>query len=306
MRDGVVRSGPKYKTEGVFMGNGTGVDIRELQCKSLEVLQVFKSFCDRHGLLFYFCGGCCIGTVRHGGFVPWDDDIDVFMPREDYEKLAELWEREMGDTPYRYCRSNENVFYRSLLSAISDESTTFIKERQQDLDISHGIRLEILPLDGCPSSRFARKRQILWALVYQIYMNQEAPTSKGKLLEWMGKIMLALVPGWKRRYRLARLAEKRMSQYPIAACEKITELCARYRYMVNEYPKEAFEKAVYKPFEGLEMPIPQGYHTYLTMAFGEYMQLPPESAQVPKHDAVLVDTRRSYQQYRGEYYCQNK
>ncbi len=276
--------------------------LRALQNKSLELLKVFKEFCDRHGLLFYFCGGCCIGTIRHQGFIPWDDDIDVFMPRDDYEKLAVLWEKEMKGTKYTYCRSSEDMFLRSLLSAISDETTTFIKERQQDLDISHGVRLEILPLDGCPSSRIRRRIQIMWALVYQIYMNQEAPTSKGKPLELVGKAMLAVVPTWKSRYRVAKFAEKKMSRYPISSTDKITELCARFQYMRNEYPKEAFESAVYRPFEGLDMPIPKGYDTYLKMAFGDYMKMPPKEAQIPKHDAVMIDLDHSYKNYKHTHY----
>lgn len=278
------------------------LQLEALQKKSIEILKVFKEFCSEHGLLFYFCGGCCIGTIRHGGFIPWDDDIDVFMPREDYEKLAKLWPEKMKGTQYTYCRSSADVFTRSLLSSISDESTTFIKERQCDLDISHGVRLEILPLDGCPSSAVKRKLQIIWALIHQIYMNQEAPTSKGKLFELLGKIMLAVVPTWKLRYKLAKLAEKHMSKYPFSDCEKVTELCARWQYMCNEYPKEAFTEAVWKSFEGESMPIPKGYEVYLTMAFGNYMQLPPEEARVPKHDAVLIDVNHSYKQYKNRYY----
>lgn len=277
--------------------------LQDLQKKSLEILRVFKEFCDRHNLLFYFCGGCCIGTLRHQGFIPWDDDIDVFMPREDYEKVAALWDQEMKETPYRYCRSDETHFCRSLLAAISDENTTFIKERQKDLDISHGVRLEILPLDGCPEGSWKRRRQILWALVYQIYMNQEAPVSKGRFFHLLGRIMLGAVPGWKRRYRMAKRAERHMSRYSFSQCRRVTELCARWQYMRNEYPREAFEKAVYKPFEGMMMPIPAGYDTYLHMAFGEYMTLPPEGEQIPKHDAVLVDINHSYKQYKGEVYC---
>lgn len=278
-------------------------ELKALQEKSLEILEVFQGFCQKHELLFYFCGGCCIGTLRHGGFIPWDDDIDVFMPRPDYEKLAQLWPKEMAGTPYVYCRSNENQFLRSLLAAISDENTTFIKERQADLDISHGVRLEILPLDGCPSSWIRRKIQIFWGLTYQIYMNQEAPTSKGKALELAGKAMLALVPGWKRRYRVAKFAEKQMSKYSFHTCEKTTELCARYQYMRNEYPHSAFESAVYRSFEGRQMPIPVGYDDYLRMAFGDYMKLPPVEAQTPKHEAVLIDLEHSYRQYKGKYYC---
>lgn len=276
-------------------------ELKALQNKSIEILLVFKKFCEDHNLLFYFCGGCCIGTIRHKGFIPWDDDIDVFMPRKDYEKLSVLWEKEMKDTPYRFCRSNENKFYRSLLSAISDENTTFIKERQKDLDISHGIRLEILPLDGCPNSKFKRKIQILWALIYQIFCNQEAPTSKGKVLEIVGKIMLFFVPTWKGRWKVAAFAQQQMSKFDIDDCDKVTELCARYQYMVNEYPKEAFSSAVYKEFEGLEMPVPKGYDTYLKMAFGDYMQLPPEDKQIPKHDAVCIDVNVSYKKHKNMY-----
>ncbi len=80
-------------------------ELKELQEKSIEILKVFADFCKKHHLLFYFCGGCCIGTIRHQGFIPWDDDIDLFMPREDYEKLTELWQEEMKETKYVFCRA---------------------------------------------------------------------------------------------------------------------------------------------------------------------------------------------------------
>lgn len=286
-------------------GNGplSPQELRAIQEKSLEILVYFKEFCQKHGLLFYFCGGCCIGAIRHKGFIPWDDDIDVFMPRKDYERLAQLWPKE-ADPQYAYCRSDKGHYLRSLLSAVSDENTTFIKERQQDLDISHGIRLEILPLDGCPESRFARKRQILWALIYSMFNNNEAPTRKGKGAYLLGRFLLALAPTQGMRYRVWRLAEKRMSRWPITPETKhITELCARYQYMVNDYPAEAFASAKWVEFEGLSMPVPIGYDTYLRMAFGDYMQLPPEEERIPKHEAVLVDTEHSYRQYKGTYYC---
>ena len=265
-------------------------------------MKVFDKFCRRHKLRYFLCGGCCIGTIRHQGFIPWDDDVDVFMPRPDYERLRKLWKQEMDEHQYALCRSGPGVFLRSMLTAISDEETTFIKERQADLDIHHGVRLEILPLDGCPNNPVLRRLQILCALIFQVFNLQEAPTSKGKALEWAGKAMLALFPGQKARYRIWRLMEKLMSRYSFDRCTKTTELCSRYQYMVNEYPHWVFEKAVFKPFEGQKFPIPLGYDTYLTMAFGDYMELPPESAQIPKHDAVFVDLDHSYKNYRGVYF----
>lgn len=277
-------------------------ELRDVQIKSLEILDVFHNFCKQNNLTYFVCGGCCIGAIRHKGFIPWDDDIDVFMPRRDYEKLNVLWKSQMKNTKYNCCRSDETGFYRSLLTYISDEETTFIKERQKDLDISHGIRLEILPIDGCPDSKVKRKIQIFWALVFQIFVNQEAPTSKGKLLEIIGKIMLFPFRTWKSRCKIWKYAERKMSKYNFDTCNKITELCARYQYMINEYPREVFSDIVYKKFENTEIPLPIGYDTYLSMAFGDYMKIPPKEKQIPKHDAVKIDVKNSYKIYRGKDY----
>ena len=230
--------------------NAINSEIEALQKKSLEILDFFKEFCDKHNLLFYFCGGCCIGTIRHEGFIPWDDDVDVFMPRIDYEKLCRLWRREVSPDKYVLCRADEEHYLRSQLTAIVDPHTTFIKENQQDLDIPHGIRLEVMPLDGCPSSRIKRKIQIFWGLVYQVFCMQDPPTSKGKLPELLGRAALFCFPGWKKKTKVWKFAEKQMSKYKFKESSKITELCVRFEYMRNEYPRKAFEKAVYKEFEG--------------------------------------------------------
>ena len=277
--------------------------LRALQLKGLEILIYFKEFCQKHGLAFFLCGGCCIGAMRNGGFIPWDDDVDVFMKREDYEKLKELWPRYADTARYQYCRSDKEHYLRSLLTAISDETTTFIKERQKDLDINHGVRLEILPLDGCPSGRLQRKLQIMWALLYSMYNNNEPPTSKGRLLQITGRILLFFTPTQKARYRMWRFAEKKMSQYPIEECDYITELCARYQYMRGKYPKEAFAKQKWVDFENVKMPVPAGVEDYLTTAFGDYRKLPPKEQQIAKHEAVLCDLEHSYRVYKGKYYC---
>lgn len=277
-------------------------ELRQIQLKNLEILKVFKEFCKQNDLLFYFCGGCCIGTIRNQGFIPWDDDIDVFMPRKDLERLKKLWREKMNHTQYKLCETTQNEYIRSLLVYICDENTTFIKERQQDLDICHGIRLEIIPLDGCPSSKMKRKIQMMWALVRQLYLNQEPLTGGRILFRIISSIALYIVPTWKLRYKIAKFAEKQMSKYDIDDCEKITELCCRWDYMQNEYPKEIFKNAIYKEFEGELMPVPIGYDTYLKMAFGDYMVLPPIEEQIPKHEAVKMDVNNSYKIYKGKEY----
>ena len=278
-------------------------ELRNLQLKSLEMLLYFKEFCDENNLLFYFCGGCCIGSLRHEGFIPWDDDIDIFMPRKDYERLHKLWDEKADTTRYSCVYSTKNRLTRKIMTTIEDNDTTFIKPEQADLDIPHGVSLDVFPLDGCPSSSLARKMQLFWCLIYSLYLAQIVPVNHGKLVTFIGKALLWLVPSSKIRYKIWRFAEKKMSQYPIEDCEFITELCAGPHFMKNRYPKEAFSAAVYRNFEGYQMPLPKGYHEYFTIAFGDYMTLPPKEKQVAHHDVLFCDLENSYKKYKGIYYC---
>ncbi|MBO1720459.1 LicD family protein [Extibacter sp. GGCC_0201] len=281
-------------------------EIREIQEKSLEMALYFKKICDENNLLFYFCGGCCIGTVRHKGFIPWDDDVDVFMPRRDYELLKRIWKMKADTSRYTLENSDEFHIDYNLFLNIRDNSTTFIRPYQQELDISHGLILDVLPLDGCPSNKFKRKIQLMWAMVYSLYRSQMVPSNHGRFMEMAGKSALALIPSKKMRYKIWRFAEKKMTKYNIEDCRFVTELCAGPHYMKNEYPKEAFDAAVYKEFEGHMMPIPQGYDDYLRIAFGDYMKLPPKEKQVAHHDVIKCDLKTGYKQYKGKLYCVNR
>lgn len=292
------------KEENVYKYTPEG--LRKLQLKSLEMFKYMKKFCEENNLTVYFCGGCCIGTIRNHGFIPWDDDIDVFMPRESYNKLREIWNKKADTNRYECVIPSEQNFTRNLFITINDNNTTFIKTHQTDLDINLGIPIDILPIDGCPSSRVKRKIQKFWALIYSLYCAQMIPKNHGKIVEIIGTIMLAIVPFNKLRWKIARLAEKKMTKYKIEDCEYVTELCSGPRYMQNEYKKEWFENAIYKEFEGEMMPILVGYDNYLKMAFGDYMKLPPKEKQIPEHNVVYCDLENSYKKYKGIYYCKKK
>lgn len=281
----------------------TPEELRKLQLKSLDLALYFKKICEDNNLLFYFCGGCCIGTIRHEGFIPWDDDVDVFMPRKDYNKLIEIWNRDADTSRYSIYRASENIHTHNIFTTVNDNNTTFIKPIQADLDINHGIVLDILPLDGYPSSSIGRKIQVFWALIYSLYCSQLVPTNHGKMVSTLGKIALVIVKSKNIRYKIWKYAEKQMTKYDIDDCEYITELCSGPMYMKKKYPRKAFEKAIYKKFEGHMMPIPIGYNDYLTIAFGDYMKLPPKEKQVGHHDVVYCDLNNSYKKYKGIYYC---
>lgn len=272
--------------------------IRDLQMKSLETAIYFKNFCEENHLLFYLCGGGCIGALRHKGFIPWDDDIDAFMPRKDYEKLYDLWNQKADRDRFSCLKTTDTVFSGNIFTTIVNNNTTVVRPYQKNLDIPQGVCMDVFPLDGCPSGKIRRKTQKFWALVYSLYMAQVVPKNHGKIVEKTGKFLLSLIPCRNMRYKIAKYAERQMSRYPIEKCEKITELCAGPHYMQNEYPKEAFESAVYKEFEGEMMPVPVGWDEYLKIAFGDYMELPPEEQRIPHHDIIFMDLEKSYKKYK--------
>ena len=270
--------------------------LKDIQNTILRMGKFFADYCSENGLLCYMCGGGCIGALRHKGFIPWDDDLDFFMPREDYEKLKKIWREHER---YALIYPTETYNDHNMFMTLRDRQTTMIKTYQKDLDIVHGLAIDIFPIDGCPSSAFRRSGQLFWGLVYQLFCSRLVPEKHGKAVSLAGQSLLALVRSPKRRYRIWRYAEKQMSRYRIEDCEYITEICAGPGYMKNRYPKEAFEKRIDVPFENTTMPIPEGCDAYLSIAFGDYMTLPPEEKRRPSHESVITDVSNPYTEYRN-------
>ena len=275
------------------------INIAELHRVILDMARFFADYCQQNGLMCYMCGGGCIGAVRHKGFIPWDDDLDFFMPRADYERLKTIWQ-EHGR--YALAYPSETYNDHNMFMTLRDKQTTMVKTYQKELDIEHGIAIDIFPLDGCPSSALRRAGQVLWGLIYQLFCSQLVPENHGRLISLACRAVLSLVRSPKSRYRIWHFAEKKMSRYKIKDCDYITEICAGPGYMKNKYPRGAFDKSLDVPFEDTSLPIPAGYDAYLRIAFGDYMTPPPEAERSPSHDAVLIDTNNPYTIYKGVYY----
>ena len=129
------------------------VTIQEIQSKLLEILLYFQKFCQENGLGFVLAGGTCLGAVRHKGFIPWDDDVDVFMLRDDYEKLCRIWDEKADTEHYSCVRSNDQFNIRHSATEIKDNNTTFINRHSVDLDIHQGLMIDVIPLDAVPKSK---------------------------------------------------------------------------------------------------------------------------------------------------------
>lgn len=280
--------------------------ISDLQKKELEILKYFQGFCNKYNLMFYVCGGGLIGTVRHKGFIPWDDDLDIFMPRKDYERLANLWNENADIDKYVYCRTTKTENYHDAGASIRDKQTTFINRHSVNDDICHGVALEIMPIDGCPNGKIKRKKQLFFAMLFALFNVQRLPDNKGKYFRFFAKLLYTLVPFNDIRYYIWKFSEEQMTKYSWDETTEVTELIGSLKGMLIRHPKEVFSSVKYLPFEDTYIPVMKGYKRYLKLIFGDYMILPPENERRGKHDVVHIDLHNGYDRYRGIYYLKEK
>lgn len=272
--------------------------------KMLALLVYFRDFCEEHHLRFWLIGGGAIGAVREHGFIPWDDDVDVQMPSCDFDRFVELWEQYGDKERYRFCLTSREVNYHHSEASLRDPNTTFICTYNKYNDICHGIALEIGRVFPTPDNLVKQRIQILWGFAYSLFNNQRLPNNRGKIIRTLTKIIYKLIPSKRIRDDIWILADKKRSKYKWEDCHYVKELWGKTSYA--NFPKEWFESVVWFDFAGEKMPLPAGYHEYLTFVFGDYMQRPPAPERVAKHELLFVDMDRPYMEYKGIYYFPDK
>ncbi|MBQ6654667.1 MAG: LicD family protein [Erysipelotrichaceae bacterium] len=282
-----------------------GVTVRELQKKMLEIFRYFQQLCQDNGLRYWAAGGTLIGAVRHHGFIPWDDDIDVFMPRRDYERLYELWPAIGDNENYALLRTDERVNIHNTDMQLADRNTTFINRHSVDEDIVHGVSIDIMPFDGCPDGLIGRAWQIYHAVMFGIFNVQRLPDHQGKLLRLATSAVLNSVKNPEKRYQIWKKHEKAMSRYDFDKAGEAKELVTSFRALFWPHPRRSFD-LIEADFEDLKITIPAGYDGYLRRIYGDYLSFPPEEERTAKHDIVFMDLNHGYQQYRGIHYCVRK
>lgn len=276
--------------------------IAKLQDKMLDILKYFAEICVDNGLTYWAGAGTCLGAIRHKGFIPWDDDLDVYMPRDDYEKLWANWDRFSTNSKYKLCRTNREKNYRHRVMQVVDVTTTFINERCKDDDIEHGVYIDIIPMDVAASNPFSRFSQIFNTIIYSVYNIQVEPEFHGNgLMEIGTRLLLKAVKNPNKRYEIWAKAQKHMIRKNKGKSQYV-DLLTYFKMIFKSMPKAWFE-TIKVPFEDTEISVPVEYDKYLTAFYGNYMELPPAEKRIVQHHTVYIDLDNPYTSYKGKYYC---
>lgn len=264
-----------------------------LQDKILYVAKYIDTFCKENGIKYCLMGGSALGAKRHGGFIPWDDDLDIFMTPDNFEKFRELFNQK-GDKERFYLQQyGLTKDGHVTLPKLRMNNTTYIEELTKDYKAHHGIYVDIFILHNCPNSRLKQLWQCFWAkcvivkgLSMRSYDRQKGLT---KAVLTIAKILpkkLMVDYGLRQVYR-----------YRNSDTNYYCNFLGKAVFKKGIYKKEWFEESVAAPFEKTTMQVPKGLHEFLSERFGDYMQVPsPERIKYEQH-AWKWDTEKDFSNY---------
>lgn len=275
---------------------------RQWRATLTAALRSFHTLCQRHGLTYYAAGGTAIGAVRHHGIIPWDDDIDLAMPRPDYDRLVEL-SRHEDLAPYELVTPGSRASYNCAFAKYCDTRTTLLE--RADTPCVIGLYIDVFPLDATSDDdreaarltrRYRKLRNRLEAISTRL-----TPAAYWRLLltphEWGRfaiKTVATLLPDTTRNC-LLRAMESISRRYAWGTTNHVT--CYGGAYGMRErYPAEWLEGvAPLVPFEDTETHLLPRYELLLSQLYGDYMTPPPADAQHPKHLKAFfdLDSRRT-------------
>lgn len=274
--------------------------LRQIQLTQLEILKVFDSFCQQNNLKYSLFFGSLLGAVRHKGFIPWDDDLDVIMPREDYEKFLNLWENSTYSKEYILQNKNNSPLFTQTFTKIRKDHTTFIEIESEIGRYHHGIFIDVFPLDKVPNS-FWKQKLYLWnSLKYLLFTREFIDKKSNFLIKTISKIILKSVTGKKR-------IEKRNKLYNYIT--KYNAYIDNYHYvhistfseLHFSYDKSLFDKIVYIDFENDNFASIENWDYTLKILYGDYMKLPPKEKQVLAHHPIVIDFEKNYEELNINY-----
>jgi len=267
--------------------------LRQLQLVELEIMKVFADICERHGLRYAMIGGTLLGAIRHRGFIPWDDDIDVGMPREDYESFLEIVRGELPEH-YDFLNYKQTPDYLRYFSRVVDTRVEVTNASYANKQVEHAW-IDIFPLDGMPRTKFGRFMHFwymtAWKFLYHASCFDELVNLNRAGRPFYQRVLIKIMQATKGitakldTKKLLLRIERLLMKYSVADCEYGISLFGAYM-MKEIMPKRIFGDGALYDFEDSRFVGPVDYDAFLTLLYGDYMT-PPKNKN--KHTLEKIE-----------------
>lgn len=268
---------------------------KKLQEAELNILRTVTQFCEQQSIRYFLMDGTLLGAVRHKGFIPWDDDVDIAMPRPDYERFLDAVRDRLpeGMSVRNYRFPGE---YRKLVTRVVDERVRIYHRSYSVEEQMEPAWIDVFPLDGMPGNKpvfLLHKYRFLWTRLRYHYscfdtgvnLTRTDRSAAQKILIWIGKT-----------FRIGRSAdtvkllgkmEALLKKYPCDTSRFVVNAYSSYMFK-ETYSREWFADTARLPFHGTLMSVPAGYNEVLTHLYGDYMT-PPEHPEI-KHRITRIES----------------
>ena len=266
----------------------------EYKIKLIKTFKAFDAFCEENRLHYYAAGGTAIGAVRHKGIIPWDDDIDVVMKREDYDKFLSL-KQKLDGSQYKIIDPSDYGYYLPFAKFVDDNTTIWeVPEHEFIL----GVFIDVFPLNHVDGDikrirRFQKKYMRLCSLHFSGYeklfsknvLSELKFKHPGTIINWLRKLFICKPLKWYYN-RLFWDAEKQLKE---STGNYLLNYYTQYPIEKELYKSEWFESQIRLPFQDTEIYVMKGYHEFLSQLFGDYMTPPPLDKQQSHHFHYFYD-----------------
>lgn len=273
--------------------------IERLRRTEIDILLEFIRICDKLDIRYFIVQGTLLGAVRHKGFIPWDDDIDVGMLREDYEIFIREAQKLLPDD-YFLQHLGSDPSYPHGFAKIRNRKTTFIETASKNINMNHGIYIDVFPFDYYPDNKlkgivYDIKKLLIRYRIRSVYY---IPSDKTFSIQNIVRRLIGFV---------SRIAYPTVDKALIKQDELYKQYKSGKRVINNGSPwgkREIVDKRLVDCvtklyFEGIEVCAPQGYDEYLTSVYGDYMELPPMEDRISHHYLSFLDFDKPYTYYIG-------